>query len=605
MQTAVPFEKLTAPSEINARDPKDAAYKDVADLVSSIKAVGLLQPLVVRQNGAAYEVLAGKRRFTAIASLRKSGHWPHGQNVPVIVKDLDDERALEASFIENTARRAMHPVQEYEVFAKLCATGDDHHAIAERYGITAQHVRQRLALGHLHPSILKAWRAGEINQEAAQAFAAVKDRKTQGTLFKEISAQGSVAAAHVRARASKGKVRIDDPRVKLVGVDAYKTAGGTLRESLFGNDGVLDNEVLLDELVEAAIAARCSDLVQQGWSWAVPASTLKNIWSYPREYSTNKAFTPDEKTRLAEIERVLAKIPEDDYDAGTDLETERQFIENEATGRGFSKAKKAVLGCAVGIGNDGLEITYGLRRDDPAAAKKKGARSDTADATPNAAGDEPDSTGVSAALLLDITVLQTDAVAKALEDCPALAVRLLAVALSPSNKLYRSDGMSPIRINPEGLRRYESRTSSDDDADADDAGDRYDDYDPEANEFADRLAEIDDKSAPKFIAAAMRRVLDLRRQKFGSVDAGSAAALVAAIPGDLYLKTMRAQFGPLDYFSRAPIPIIKAALDEMGAAYNDKAKKGDLAEVAATEATAKGWLPAELRHPAYKLQKRK
>lgn len=89
---------------------------DVGELVDSIKAVGVLQPLVVRRSGKKYEVVVGSRRLEAarIAGLKK---------VPVNVTDLTDDEAVVVSLTENIQRATIDPEEEYDAFMKLREIG--------------------------------------------------------------------------------------------------------------------------------------------------------------------------------------------------------------------------------------------------------------------------------------------------------------------------------------------------------------------------------------------------------------------------------------------------------------------------------------------------
>jgi ParB family chromosome partitioning protein len=67
--------------------------------------------------------------------------------------------------------RQLHPVDQYEAFARLEEQGKTREEIAQQYGLTEKEVRQALALGRLSPEFVRdAWRKGEIKTEAAQAF---------------------------------------------------------------------------------------------------------------------------------------------------------------------------------------------------------------------------------------------------------------------------------------------------------------------------------------------------------------------------------------------------------------------------------------------------
>lgn len=594
---SVPYDKLSAPTDINAREAD--GYKDINDLVASIRAKGLLQPLVVRASGNQFQVVAGRRRFLAIGQLIKDGGWPKGQPVPVMVRNETDEEALETSLIENIARKPMHPVQEYEVFARLNAAGADVDDIAGRYGITTAIVRQRLALGTLSAPILKAWRKGTINADTAQAFAAIRDKRKQAAAWKELNNDGHVTASRVRAFVVKDRPRLNDERLAFVGLDAYKAAGGTLVESLFENDGHLEDGELLNRLVDERIDSKCAELVADGWSFAIRSSEIKGnaIWSWEK-LKPKMSYTREESDRVKELDAKLKELDQEDgydYDKSQPLENERDAIQHAVTARGFSKAQKVQSGCVVEFDGDAPAIKYGMVKPAPDKRGKPGTSS--ASAT-DSGSDEPavEEPGISQALLVDITALQTTAVAAVLAQTPELAIRVAAAALEPSR--MSDSTASPVKLTCEGMTRYQQPYAQASDEDKED-----NDEDPLIrNTFAAALSEITQKQAAARLAVNLGRALDLRQQKFNGPDEHAIAALVAALPGDIYLKAMREQFNPVDYFGRCSAKVIIAAMGDMHTdGVDPKAKKPALAELAAADAKAKGWLPVELRHPAYAL----
>ena len=82
------------------------------ELISSIKEKGIIQPIVVRPKGDSYELIAGERRLRAAKSLDL-------QKVPVLIKNVSDEEALELSLIENIQRENLNPIEEAKAYAKL------------------------------------------------------------------------------------------------------------------------------------------------------------------------------------------------------------------------------------------------------------------------------------------------------------------------------------------------------------------------------------------------------------------------------------------------------------------------------------------------------
>ena len=107
----LPIEQIQA----NKQNPRSIFSEDeLVDLANSIKEKGILQPIIVRQrdNNESYEVIAGERRWRAaqIAQL---------DNVPVIIKNLTDDDALEIAIIENVQRSNLNPIDEASGYKRL------------------------------------------------------------------------------------------------------------------------------------------------------------------------------------------------------------------------------------------------------------------------------------------------------------------------------------------------------------------------------------------------------------------------------------------------------------------------------------------------------
>ena len=137
---------------------------DVADLMPSIRARGVLVPLLVRPNCADghYEIVAGRRRFTAMGAVAREG----GAIRPIpcaILDEGDDADALEASMLENLARVQPDEVSQWEAFVALVKAGRSVEEVADSFGFEPRAVKRILALGNLLPRIRTLYRSGEID----------------------------------------------------------------------------------------------------------------------------------------------------------------------------------------------------------------------------------------------------------------------------------------------------------------------------------------------------------------------------------------------------------------------------------------------------------
>jgi ParB family chromosome partitioning protein len=140
----VPLDSVI-PGNLTLRELDEAAVEEMAE---SIKANGLLQPIMVKPTGNQYELVFGLHRLEAC---RRLG-W---RKVPAIVKNISSQDALLAGLIENIQRNIrINPVAEARAYKLLIAKGWTAHDIAERIGKSDSYIYDRLrALDKLHPTI--------------------------------------------------------------------------------------------------------------------------------------------------------------------------------------------------------------------------------------------------------------------------------------------------------------------------------------------------------------------------------------------------------------------------------------------------------------------
>ena len=238
----------------NPRQPRRRFEPDAATgLASSVRAQGLLQPVVVRPRPeGGWELIAGERRWRAA----KDAGLP---NLPALIRTADDRDSLLLSLVENVAREQLSAVEEARAYAVLLdefalTLGD----VAERVGKAKSTVSNRVRLLELPEDVLWMLARGELTERHARAVLAVPDREGQKKLAKRIVAQGLSAVAAERAAQDAGAKR--KPRKKTA-VDP--ALAGRVREAFeratgfkarIGPDQVVvefRDEHELEELAEA------------------------------------------------------------------------------------------------------------------------------------------------------------------------------------------------------------------------------------------------------------------------------------------------------------------------------------------------------------------
>lgn len=179
-------------------------------MIASIKAIGLRQPLLVRPNGKGHVVIDGGKRFEAIAELVKAGELPKDYAVPVIIASADDAKARETSLALNVIRTNMHPVDEFRAFHQLHTDKTNPQTpeqIAARFGISTKGVVQRLALGALDDSVLNAWLAGSKSMAAIERLSQPLTPKRGGVRSKNSWGEPFAAARPLFAAAKRRPIQ--------------------------------------------------------------------------------------------------------------------------------------------------------------------------------------------------------------------------------------------------------------------------------------------------------------------------------------------------------------------------------------------------------------
>ncbi|MEY4883350.1 MAG: putative chromosome partitioning protein [Pseudomonadota bacterium] len=157
------------------------------ELAESIKAQGIMQPILVRQlkdgvNAGKYEIIAGERRFRAA---RLAGL----DSVPVLVRDVPDESAAAMSLIENIQREDLNPLEEAQGLQRLVKEfGLTHEQAAQAVGRSRSAASNLLRLLNLSEPVQTMLMAGDLDMGHARALLAL-DRATQITAANQITAR--------------------------------------------------------------------------------------------------------------------------------------------------------------------------------------------------------------------------------------------------------------------------------------------------------------------------------------------------------------------------------------------------------------------------------
>lgn len=166
------------------------------ELATSIKASGVIQPVVVRRISGGYELIAGERRWRAA---RQAGL----ERIPAVIREASDAESLELALVENLLREDLNPMEEAEAYQKLLAQfGWTQEELAQRIGRDRSSIANSLRLLRLPELVQADLRGGRLTMGHAVALLSLTSEADQLRLREEILAHSwSVRATEQSARA--------------------------------------------------------------------------------------------------------------------------------------------------------------------------------------------------------------------------------------------------------------------------------------------------------------------------------------------------------------------------------------------------------------------
>lgn len=215
----------------------------LTSLTASIRAVGVLQPVLVRWLGDdQYELIAGERRWRAA---RRAGL----PTIPALVRSVDDVGSVEQALIENLHRADLNPMEEAGAYQQLIEDfGLTHEQVASRVGRSRAAISNTLRLFQLPPSIQRFVIDGQLSAGHARALLGTPDRNYQEALAN-------------RAIAEALSVRAVEDAVRARGVIGDTTAPPTseaARQPRLRPPGVLELEQLLSQHLDTRVKVEMS-----------------------------------------------------------------------------------------------------------------------------------------------------------------------------------------------------------------------------------------------------------------------------------------------------------------------------------------------------------
>jgi ParB family chromosome partitioning protein len=197
------------------------AEAGLEELAQSIRASGIIQPLVVRKMGSRYQLIAGERRWRASQRAQL-------MRVPVVLREVSDEQALELTLVENIQREDLNPIEQARAFDRLMEqfhlTQDE---VASRTGKDRATVANSVRLLSLEQPLLEWIEEGKITAGHGRALLAVEDRKLRNDLA-VMASRGKLTVRQLERMAT----RRSRGRVKQAHVEIYDPNREAARDEL-------------------------------------------------------------------------------------------------------------------------------------------------------------------------------------------------------------------------------------------------------------------------------------------------------------------------------------------------------------------------------------
>jgi len=173
---------------------------DLSELMASISEKGIIEPLVVRQRGERFQIVAGERRYHAAVQVGL-------RDLPVVIREADDTEVLEVALIENLQRKDLTPFEEAEALQGLAdRCGYTHEDIARRLGKSRTSVTESLALTGIPAEVQTLCRLADISSKSLLLQIVRQDSQEKMTaLIEKIASQGGTTRQRLREATARPK----------------------------------------------------------------------------------------------------------------------------------------------------------------------------------------------------------------------------------------------------------------------------------------------------------------------------------------------------------------------------------------------------------------
>jgi ParB family chromosome partitioning protein len=180
---------------------------DLSELMASIAEKGIIEPIIVRQRGGRFQIVAGERRYQAAVQVGL-------REVPIVIREVDDDEIIEIALIENIQRKDLTPFEESEALQSLAARCSyTHEDMAKRLGKSRTSITESLSLNNMPDEVKNLCRLADISSKSLLLeIVRQGDPKKMLALIEKISRDGGTTREVVRREKETAKPKAGRPK---------------------------------------------------------------------------------------------------------------------------------------------------------------------------------------------------------------------------------------------------------------------------------------------------------------------------------------------------------------------------------------------------------
>ena len=173
---------------------------DLSELMASIAEKGIIEPIIVRQRGRRFQIVAGERRYQAAVQVGL-------REIPIVIREVDDDEVIEIALIENIQRKDLTPFEEAEALHSLATRcGFTHEDMARRLGKSRTAITESLSLNNMPDEVKNLCRLADIHSKSLLLQVVRQgDSQKMVALVEKIARDGGATREAVRKEVAKPK----------------------------------------------------------------------------------------------------------------------------------------------------------------------------------------------------------------------------------------------------------------------------------------------------------------------------------------------------------------------------------------------------------------